>query len=210
LKSDVSKEDNVKSLFGEINRIGTLDILVANAGYLPTASPLANTETADWWLGFEINVLGTYLLAKSFVNQSPNPTGTPIFIGINSAASHFGPAVGPMSGYGASKLAAASVIEYLQAENPKLKAFNVHPGIVDSDMNTKAAQAHLQPTDSPELVAHLAVWLAGPDSDFLKGRYLWANWDIEELVNAKDKITANPALFHLTLDGWSNNFAALR
>ena|ERR1700761_3102503 len=84
------------------------------------------------------------------------------------------------------------------------------PSIVESDMNTKATQAYLQRTDSPELVAHLAVWLAGPDSDFLKGRYLWANWDLEELMNAKDKITANPTLLHLTLDGWSNNFAALK
>jgi NAD(P)-dependent dehydrogenase (short-subunit alcohol dehydrogenase family) len=197
-------------LFREINKIGALDILVANAGYLHTPSPLVTTDTADWWLGFEINVLGTYLLAKSFVNQSPNPTGTPVFIGINTAASHVGPIAGPMSGYGASKLASASLIEYLQAENPKLKAFNVHPGIIKSDMNEKAAQDHLQPTDSPELVAHFAVWLAGPESEFLKGRYLWANWDVEELVKAKDKITATPELFHLTLEGWSNNFAALK
>jgi hypothetical protein len=149
-------------------------------------------------------VLGTYLLTKAFLNQSPAPTGTPVLIAISSAASHAGPWPGPMSGYGASKLAAASAIEYLQAENPKLKAFNVHPGIVGSDINDKAAQPHLPPRDSPELVAHTAVWLAGPDSDFLKGHYLWANWDVEELIKAKDKIAAAPELFHLTLEGWSN------
>jgi hypothetical protein len=33
---------------------------------------------------------------------------------------------------------------------------------------------------------------------------------VEEPVEAKDKIAAAPALFHMTMDGWSNNFAALK
>jgi NAD(P)-dependent dehydrogenase (short-subunit alcohol dehydrogenase family) len=210
LQSDISKEDSVQSVFRKINKIGSLDILVANAAYLPNMAPLATSETADWWLAFQINTLGTYLLAKAFVNQSPKPPKTPVFIGINSGASHAGPILGPMSGYAASKLAAASVIEYLQSEHPEMKAFNVQPGVVKSDMHKKAGQESLQASDSPELVAHMAVWLAGPDSDFLKGRFIWANWDVEELVRGKDKITADPALFRLTWEGWNSGFAAFK
>lgn len=187
-----------------------LDILVANAGYLPEPGPLASSETSEWWRGYEINVLGTYLLGKYFLNQSQPVRGKPVFVGVNTGAAHMGPAAGPMSGYVSSKLATASVVEFLQSENPNIKAFNVSPGIVKSDMADKANMPHLPPQDSPELMAHMAVWLAGPASDFLSGRFLWANWDVEELVAAKDKIEANPGLLHLSLEGWWNDFAALK
>ncbi|KAK1249388.1 hypothetical protein MKX07_002904 [Trichoderma sp. CBMAI-0711] len=210
IQTDLSKEDQVKDLFQQINKVSFLDILVANAGYLPEPGPLASSETAEWWKGHEINVLGTYLLGKYFLNQSQPARGKPVFVGVNTGAAHMGPAAGPMSGYVSSKLAAASVVEFLQAENPNIKAFNVSPGIVKSDMADKANMPHLPPQDSPELMANFAVWLAGPESDFLSGRFLWANWDVEELVAAKDKIEANPGLLHLTLEGWWNNFSSLK
>ncbi|KAG0652293.1 Short chain dehydrogenase andI [Hyphodiscus hymeniophilus] len=209
-RADISKDDDVRSLFQEINKTGSVDILVANAGYLPTPGPIATTETVEWWTGFEINVLGTYLLAKAFLNQPLAPTGTPVFIGVNTGVAHLGPLVGPMSGYGTSKLAAASVVEFLQAENPHLKAFNVSPGVVESDMSNKASNPNFPAVDSPDLMGHLAVWLASPESDFLKGRFIWANWDIGELIKAQDKIDAAPSLLRLTLEGWSDNFAALK
>lgn len=34
------------------------------------------------------------------------------------------------------------------------------------------------------LPAHYAVWLCSPEADFLKGRYSWAHWDVDEM---KDK-----------------------
>ncbi|PTB66820.1 NAD(P)-binding protein [Trichoderma citrinoviride] len=207
-RTDLSKEDQVKDLFRQINKVSFLDILVANAGYLPTPGPLASSETSEWWKGYEINALGTYLLAKYFLNQSQPVRGKPVFIGVNTGAAHMGPAAGPMSGYVSSKLATASVVEFLQAENPNIKAFNVSPGIVKSEMADKANL--MPPQDSPELMANMAVWLAGPESDFLSGRFLWANWDVEELVAAKDKIEANPGALHLTLEGWWSNFASLK
>lgn len=115
-----------------------------------------------------------------------------------------------MSAYGASKLAAASVVEFLQAENPKIKTFNVSPGVVKSDMSEKASSLGMVANDSPELAANLAVWLASQESDFLNGRFIWANWDMEQLVKEKEKVIANPSLFKLTLEGWSNSFAVLK
>ena len=171
---------------------------------------MKDSETGEWWAGFEINVLGTYLLAKAFLNQPSWPAQTPVFIGVNTGVAHLGPAAGPVSGYGASKLAGASVVEFLQAENPDLKAFSVSPGIVQSDMAVKASNPNFEATDSPELMANLAVWLASAESDFLKGRFLWANWDMAELVKAKEKIAGAPGLLRLTLEGWSGGFSELK
>lgn len=49
--------------------------------------------------------------------------------------------------------------------------------------------------------ASFNLWLASPEARFLKGRFLWANWDIEELKkNAKD-IEAGQR-FSVGLVGW--------
>jgi hypothetical protein len=46
------------------------------------------------------------------------------------------------------------------------------------------------------------VWLATPEAAFLKGRYLWANWDVEELKSRKAEIVADHTLFTIALGGW--------
>lgn len=45
---------------------------------------------------------------------------------------------------------------------------------------------------SENLPAQYAVWLCSPEADFLKGRFLWAQWDVEELMAKKAAIEANP------------------
>ncbi|KAL7933045.1 hypothetical protein V8C35DRAFT_328243 [Trichoderma chlorosporum] len=211
IQTDISKENEVKALIQTINQTSFLDILVANAAYMPAPAAIATSETNEWWKGHEINVLGTYLLGKYFVNQSQPVRGKPVFIGVNTGAIHVGPKYSsPMSGYITSKLATASVVEFLQVENPNIKAFNVSPGMVQSEMSDKANAPQFPPTDSPSLMANFAVWLASSESDFLAGRFLWANWDVEGLIAAKDKIEANPAHLQLTLEGWLSNFAALK
>lgn len=177
---------------------------------MPEPGNIAATETSEWWKGHEINVLGTYLLGKYFINQSQAPREKPVFVGVNTGATHLGPAAGPMSGYLTSKIATASVVEFLQAENPNIKAFNVSPGMVQSDMSAKSNVKGYSFTDSPELMANFAVWLAGPESDFLNGRFLWANWDVEELIAAKDKIAANPDQLRIIFGGWQENYAKLK
>ncbi|KAH8802614.1 hypothetical protein F5884DRAFT_823773 [Xylogone sp. PMI_703] len=195
---DIIQEDQISFLFNEINKIGPVDILIANAGYLSTPGPLATSNTSEWWRSFETNVLGTYLLAKSFLNQQQSPKSTPVFIGVNTGAAHLGPVVSLPSAYGVSKLAAASILEFIQAENPIIKAFNISPGVVQSEINDKAENRSMTAMDSPEMSANLRVWLAGPDSDFLKVR---------------EKIVANLSLLRLTLGGlggWEDGFAKLK
>jgi hypothetical protein len=55
------------------------------------------------------------------------------------------------------------------------------------------------------LPAHFQVWLAGPDADFLKGKMVWANWDVEELKAKKDEIVKGH-LLEMSLKGWERNY----
>lgn len=53
-----------------------------------------------------------------------------------------------------------------------------------------------------ELGAHFAVWLSSSEADFLKGRFLWSNWDVDELKAKKELIESDPTqlTIGLTLD----------
>ena len=43
-------------------------------------------------------------------------------------------------------------------------------------------------TDVVELPADFAVWLASPEAAFLKGKFGYANWDVDELKAMERKL----------------------
>jgi hypothetical protein len=50
-----------------------------------------------------------------------------------------------------------------------------------------------------KLPGDFAVWLAGPEADFLTGRFVWAQWDVDELVGMKEKVAQDPSLLTIGL-----------
>lgn len=160
VSGDVSREEDVARAFSEATATslgGVVDIVVANAGYLPTVGPIAagavgegaGDFTEDWWRSWEVNVKGLFLLARQFL-ASARPGG--VFVNISAAAAHINPTLPGFSGYSGSKLGAARLIETLQLENPGLRFYNVHPGVVESDMLTKSGLGVLGvPVDEREL-----------------------------------------------------------
>lgn len=52
------------------------------------------------------------------------------------------------------------------------------------------------------LPAHFTVWLASAEAEFLRGRYVWVNWDVEELILRREEIEKDPSLFKIVLGGW--------
>jgi hypothetical protein len=51
------------------------------------------------------------------------------------------------------------------------------------------------------LPAAFHVWLTSPEARFLKGKYLWANWDVDEL-KAKAKEIESGSFLNIGLVGW--------
>lgn len=51
-----------------------------------------------------------------------------------------------------------------------------------------------------ELPAYFHVWLASPESDFLKGKFVWVNWDVDELKERGEEIE-NSLLLKVLLHG---------
>jgi hypothetical protein len=55
--------------------------------------------------------------------------------------------------------------------------------------------------DLVSLPASFNVWLASPEARFLKGKFLWANWDVDELKAEAKEIEAGTQL-SIGLVGW--------
>jgi hypothetical protein len=51
------------------------------------------------------------------------------------------------------------------------------------------------------LPAGFNLWLASPEARFLKGKFLWCNWDVDELM-AKAKELEEGTKLNIGLVGW--------
>ncbi|OCL09129.1 putative short-chain dehydrogenase [Glonium stellatum] len=194
--ADVTSKPAVDAAFASIrSTLGPIHVFVNNAGYLPAMADAATTPLDEWWLGFDINVKGSLLATQAFL-RAKVPEGA-VLINVSTAIVHIPPMAG-FSGYAASKLAATKFFDYVQVENPALHVVNVQPGIVETNMNIKSEMPAM---DNENLPGAFLVWLASPEAKFLKGKFVWVNWDVEEM-KAKAKEIEEGNLLTLSLEGW--------
>jgi NAD(P)-dependent dehydrogenase (short-subunit alcohol dehydrogenase family) len=126
-----------------------------------------------------------------------------------------------MSGYSASKMAGAKLFEYLHYEYPEMFVLNIQPGVIQTGMTAKAIEAGVDlPFDDGKLAsspfvcetmltsivtvnlpASFMVWAASREARFLNGRFVWANWDVDELKTAGAEIKGGNR-FTTGLLGW--------
>ncbi|PVI06247.1 NAD(P)-binding protein [Periconia macrospinosa] len=199
---DVLDEDAVAAVF---QCFGAPDFLVNNAGVFPDDSPFVKQNLKAWFAGFEVNVLGTAIVTQKFL-QARQPSAASVVINISSMAAHMRFPLIAWSGYNASKLAQVRVFENLRFEHPDVKFFNVHPGNIESDGFTRsgAAPPPSGMTDG-KLAGLFCAWLANEEAAFLTGRFVWAEWDIDELKAKKDEILERDLLL-TTIDGFEKGF----
>ncbi|KAH6893011.1 hypothetical protein B0T10DRAFT_536869 [Thelonectria olida] len=192
-----SLENSLQSFTSTVG--GKLDILVANAGSLDELKPVLECDETKWWSIFEVNIKGQFNLVKAFV---PLAVHDAVIINVSSCVAHF-PIVPKHSSYHGSKLAAIKVFDYLQAENPSLAVMQFHPGAIPTSMSQKSFDSGIPKgkADDVTLSAAFAVWCASPEARFLKGKFLWANWDVEEL-KAKAQELENSQSLTIGLLGW--------
>ena len=136
-------------------------------------------------------MIQTYLRTKA-------PEAEGVVITLNTLAAHWG-SLPKLSAYAASKAASLRMIEMIQSENPEVRYVSIHPGAVATDMGVKSGVKGLPITDSI-LSANFIVWSASPEADFLKGRFAWVNWDVEELKAKKNEILEKD-LLHYSIAG---------
>ena len=181
---DVSLKEDVERMLGVAEPI---DLLVANAG-VALWEESWETDADEWWHVFEVNVLGTYLTCRLALPGMIERGGGRIVI-TGSGASYLPGTTS--AAYSASKAAVGRFGEVLAAQVAEhgLKVFVISPGLVRTEMTDRFSDD--APWTPPELAPKLVLELASGRFDALSGRYLHAEHDpIDELEARIPRILA--------------------
>jgi 2-deoxy-D-gluconate 3-dehydrogenase len=177
---DVADEASVAAMVTQTKaRLGRLDILVANAG-INVRKPPQELKLAEWESVIDTNLTGPFLCAKAAYPEMVAAGGGKIIV-IGSMSSIFGlpfaPAYSATKG-GIVQLARALATAWAK-DNIQVNA--ILPGWIDTDLTRSARQqvAGLHERvvartpsgrwGDPADFAGIAVFLAGPGSDFVTG-----------------------------------------
>lgn len=89
-----------------------------------------------------------------------------------------------------SQLAAIKLGEHIDVEVPNLRAFSIHPGIVQAYDGRGMVIDAMTPfaKDQPGLTAAFSLYLLKPEADVLRGGYASVNWDVEDIEKHAEEI----------------------
>lgn len=136
-------------------------------------------------------------MIRSFLALLPGPDTPATIVSLSSWQPFF--TVPPLGAYLISKLVLDALATYVAAEYPNVNAISMHPGILRTDM-LREPFGSLFNLDSPQLVGGITVWLCQEKAKFLSGRFIAANWDVQDLLSRKEEILEKD-LLKLTLRG---------
>jgi 3-oxoacyl-[acyl-carrier protein] reductase len=176
---DVSRRDDVERMVAEA---GDIDLLVANAGITLREEEAWSVEPDEWWHVHEVNVLGIYLCCRAVVAGMLERGRGRIVITGSGAAYLPG---SRSTAYSSSKAAAVRLGETLARQlDGRIPVFPISPGLVQTEM-TGDSFPDDAPWTPPECAPRLVRALAGGRFDRLSGRYLHAEHDPPEALEAR-------------------------
>jgi NAD(P)-dependent dehydrogenase (short-subunit alcohol dehydrogenase family) len=181
--ADVSQQRDVERLVAEVeDRLGSIDLLVANAGIGSSEPPAWEMEPDAWWHVLEVNLLGPYLSTRAVIpGMLERGRGRIVITG--SGASYL-PGT-KNSAYAASKAAVHRFAEVLARQlEGRIPVFAISPGLVQTEM-TEGSFPDDAPWTPPECAPRLVRALASGRFDRLTGRYLHAEHDPPETLEAR-------------------------
>lgn len=180
---NIAREDEVKALFAMVEeKYPALDILVNNAGIRKDAM-LALMRTEQWQQVIDINLTGTYFMAKQAVlMMMRNKYGR--IINITSPVAHLG--FPGQANYAASKAGQVALTKTLAQEvaRKKITVNCVSPGFIATDFindlnkDQLAAYKKMVPMrrfGTPDEVADAVLFLAGTSAAYITGTVLEIN-----------------------------------
>ncbi|KIJ25511.1 hypothetical protein M422DRAFT_61124 [Sphaerobolus stellatus SS14] len=172
---DASQEADVQNLVDRcVTELGSLDVMVANAGIARTA-PLISTSLADWDMIQGINGRSTFLGYKTAAIQMIKQGKGGRIIGASSVAGKQG--FMEFGAYGASKFAVRGLT---QASAAELKQYGITvnayaPGLVNTHICNDTPLNPNWTVFPPENVAGLVSYLVKEESVYITGQTINMN-----------------------------------
>ncbi|NED98482.1 SDR family oxidoreductase [Phytoactinopolyspora alkaliphila] len=199
--ADVTDPGAAADAVGRIaDELGGLDLLVNNAGVIEGSDTDFLTSRLDeTWRVIEVNVRGVLAVTAAVLRRMLPAGGTRV-VNMNSGAGH--KAMTGYTGYTLSKGALARFTTQLDAQyrGRGVRAFDVAPGHVKTDMTTPMPM-HAGRTDwtAPQDVVDLIVAIGEGRLDELAGRFFRAGTDTAESLLSRERqiIDANARVLRL-------------
>ena len=201
--SSITDHVKIRHIFSEIrSKISSIDVLVTSAAYTPALANTLDLSTQELLLSFETNLFANINLVHEFLSHTPAPRKEKVILDISTAAAYL--MVPQRSAYSVSKLAFTQWLARLQQDlvNDNIRIHSFHPGFVLTDCTRGLGMSEESfAWDDVQLPGQFAVWLASKEAAFLKGRFVWANWDVRELVGRKRDFERDTELLTVGLKG---------
>ena len=183
---DVASEDEVERATAQtVDRMGRLDICVANAG-APGHGGFLDTTLESWNRSIATNLTGTFLCFRETARRMVNGDEGGALIAVSSVAGHH--AAPRMVGYGASKAGLGGLVRSVAVElapvgircNLLVPGFTenerLHPDTVTTDIDTEiVASIPAGRWGTPDDIGAAAVYLADPSLPYHTGAELFVD-----------------------------------
>jgi 3-oxoacyl-[acyl-carrier protein] reductase len=184
VKADISKVEDVRSLFDEAEKaFGGVDVLVNNAGIMKVA-PLAQTSDEMWHQTIAINLTGTFYALREAAQRLREDGRI-----VNFSTSVVGLYQPTYAAYAATKGAVETITHILSKElgSKRITVNAIAPGPVNTELFHDANRHDITPIlqrtplgrlGEPEDIARAVSFLVGPDGGWINGQILRANGGI--------------------------------
>jgi len=193
LQADVSKEDQVQSMFQAMYKeFGTIDILVNNAG-LQKDSAFQDMTLLQWQTVIDINLTGQFLCAREaareFIRRGVVPersvaAGKIICMSSVHEVIPWGGHVNYATSKGGIMMLMKSMAQELAPK--KIRVNSIGPGAIQTPINRSAWDTPealnslltlipYQRIGQPEDIGKLAAWLASDESDYITGTTIFCD-----------------------------------
>jgi NAD(P)-dependent dehydrogenase (short-subunit alcohol dehydrogenase family) len=194
--SDMAEPNSIRTMIEAVERrIGTIDLLVNNAGEGGPFEPVWESDPEQWWRCLEVNLRGPYECSRAVLpGMIERRMGCIVSIASGAGCQ----AYANMSAYVASKTALIRLSEQLalEAKPYGVTAFAVRPGIVRTALLAGALsklpflqqQLDMGLESPPATAADLVAFLASGKADRLSGHVFSVDDDPEQILLRADDI----------------------
>jgi NAD(P)-dependent dehydrogenase (short-subunit alcohol dehydrogenase family) len=207
---DTQSETSVLALAKAVrDNFNRVDAVIANAGIISkyverkneggpgektSNLPVGLLEDDDWARVLDINLLGSWRVAKALLPLLvETKDGPQTLVVVTSLAAHSAASAWTPIAYNVSKLAVNRLVEHVDADHRErdgIHAYALHPGAVLTPQTQNHQGEGWQEllSDDEGLAGAMCTWLSKEKRAWLSGRYVSANWDVDELESRKEEI----------------------